>query len=320
MVCAYPDRPMPELREDLVTGRTAIVAPGRSARPHSARRGEDPEHPHPPRYKETCPFCAGNECETPPEVARVGPGDPETRGWHVRAVPNLYPVVGGAVRGAHEVVVLSPAHDAALEDLEPAHARAVWSLLRERCAFHLDAGRVHVTPFVNHGKEAGASLAHPHAQLIGVDFVPLQVARQVERFATAGRDLVADAIMGARGGPNVVSEGEVLVWCPPASTSAYMVRCAHPEAGPRFDTAAADHIGAISDAVQDVLRRLRATLGWFAYNVVVHTAPRSAPGGFHWWVDVIPRRSVIAGFELATELYVCTTEPSDAAADLRDAS
>src|SRR5690348_2192834 len=159
---------MQELRTDLLTGEKVILATGRALRPDTFRVQASPL----PAAVATCPFCAGNEHETPPEVMRVGPGAPETPGWNVRVVPNKFPLVGDGVAGAHEIVILSPAHDKSVGELtEPALGDAFLAL-RDRAAFHLDRGLAYAQAFVNHGKAAGASIEHPHAQLVALDFVP----------------------------------------------------------------------------------------------------------------------------------------------------
>src|SRR5215467_13407435 len=101
---------MPEMRHDSLTDRLVIVAAERAARPETFRREREPL----PAAVDSCPFCSEHESETPPEVARLGAGAPDTPGWTLRVVPNKFPIVGGAVAGAHEVVVLSPAHDRSL--------------------------------------------------------------------------------------------------------------------------------------------------------------------------------------------------------------
>ncbi|MEY3362065.1 MAG: Galactose-phosphate uridylyltransferase, partial [Actinomycetota bacterium] len=185
-----PDAPLPtgaELRVDPVTGTPVIVAPGRAARPHTTARPADATPPG------ACPFCTGNEHETPPEVLRTGTGAPGAPGWRVRVVPNLYPVVGGigarpGATGAHEVVILSPDHDAPLGALPDPGAIEVLTVLRDRVRFHLAAGRAHVQPLINHGRAAGASIAHPHAQIIAVDLVPPLVLARGERAGALGAD------------------------------------------------------------------------------------------------------------------------------------
>src|SRR5215813_902811 len=113
---------MQELLVDELTGDRVIIAPARSLRPDTFRVDAAPK----PAAVTSCPFCEGNESETPPEVARVGPGAPDTPGWTVRVVPNKYPIVGDGVAGAHEVVVLSPAHNSDLGLLNPAAAADVF--------------------------------------------------------------------------------------------------------------------------------------------------------------------------------------------------
>jgi UDPglucose--hexose-1-phosphate uridylyltransferase len=305
---------MSELRHDAVTGALVIVAPGRSTRPDTFRRPAPDELP---ASVPACPFCDGNEADTPPEVARMGPGVPDTRGWRVRVVPNKYPLVGDGVPGAHEVVVLSPSHAHSLADLDDDAVTEVFVMVRDRIAFHLEQGRRHAHAFVNHGKPAGASIEHPHTQIVAVDFVPPFVNGVLDRFATSGRDLVAGEIGNARGAGLVVDDGDVVTWCPSASVGPYAVRLALLGASGRYDQASDPDIQATAIATRDLLVRLRAALGDAPYNAVLNTAPAADDRPFHWWIDVIPRLTVRAGFEQATDMCVCTVEPADAAAVLR---
>jgi UDPglucose--hexose-1-phosphate uridylyltransferase len=109
------------------------------------------------------------------------------------------------------------------------------------------------------------------------------------------------------------------VWCPHASSSPYFVRIAHPEAGARFDDATDEVVTATAIALRDTLARLAVVLHDPPYNVVVRTAPPGAEP-FHWYVDVIPRLTVVAGFEQATGILVNTAPPERAAAELRAAA
>jgi UDPglucose--hexose-1-phosphate uridylyltransferase len=192
--------------------------------------------------------------------------------------------------------------------------------MRDRAAYHLGAGLVHAQPILNQGRASGASIEHPHAQLIALGFTPPHVERLLHRFATAGRDLVADAIEVARAGAFVVQDDSATVWCPPASPTPFVMRVSLPYARQRFDLATDDEIAVITAALQNALARLRALLGEVAYNVVVHTAPRDDARPFHWWVDIVPRVSVYGGFELGTGLWVNTRAPESAAEMLRDAT
>jgi UDPglucose--hexose-1-phosphate uridylyltransferase len=303
-----------ELREDLLTGAQVIIAPGRSVRPDTFRTAMPVLPPTVP----ACPFCDGNESDTPPEVARRGRGEPDTRGWRVRVVPNKYPIAGSGVGGAHEVVVLSPAHDRSVADLDDDAVAEVFGVMRDRVAKQLADGHVHAHAFMNHGRSAGASIEHPHAQVVALDFVPPFTEGMLERFDRTPRDLVHAAIEEARNGPYVLMDDEIVAWCPPASMASYSVRCALPFGRQRFDLEADREIRIVALASREVLRGLRTALGDVPYNLVVQTAPAGDDRPFHWWIDIMPRLTVTAGFEEATGLAVCTVAPADAASVLRD--
>jgi UDPglucose--hexose-1-phosphate uridylyltransferase len=258
---------------------------------------------------------------TPAEVARVGAGEPDTPGWQIRVVPNLYPIVGQepGIPGAHDVIVMSPAHNRQLDALSLDEATATMLALRDRAAHYLEAGFVHAQPLVNHGRASGASIEHPHAQLVAIAFVPPNVDAVLTRFAGAGRDVVVDAIAQARSGPYLVRDDAAVSWCPRGSTSPFFVRIACPEGPARFDQSTDDEVRALTDSLRDALARLHRILGELAYNIVVNTAPRDDARPFHCWIDIVPRLGVVGGFELGTGLLVNPVAPETAAEMLRDA-
>ena len=313
---------MPELRHDPVSGRLVVVAPERSTRPHTSRPlGDATDAPA------DCPFCHGNEDRTPPEVHRTGPGAPDTPGWDIRVVPNLYPIVGGdheapGATGAHEVVVLCPDHNRSFAMLDDDQAIELVTVLRDRTRAHLAAGHRSVEVFVNHGKEAGASLPHPHAQVVALDFVPPAAEAGLARFEAAGVDLVGCQIEEVDGGPLSLSGGDAPSWCPNASGSPYEMRIAHRTARAGFETATDDEIAVVAIAWRDSLARLGAAVGDVPYNVIVHSAPppesRAAGTRFHWYIDVVPRLSIVAGFEMGSGVFVNIVTPEVAASRLRD--
>jgi UDPglucose--hexose-1-phosphate uridylyltransferase len=260
-------------------------------------------------------------------VFRTGDGAPDTTGWRVRVVPNLYPIVGGedageGATGAHEVIVLSPDHDADFARLSEEGAVEVLGVMRERARVHLDAGRAHVQLLINQGRAAGASIEHPHAQLVAIDFVPPAVEAALARFDAAGTDLVAEEAARAMKDGLVVVQGPAPAWSPWAAGAKYMLRVAHRSTRARFDEATDPEVAVVARGLRQALQRLHARLGEeLAYNVVVNTAaPGRHPGPFHWWIDVVPRLSVLAGFEAGTGVLVNTVPPEIAAKELREAS
>ena len=307
-----------ELRHDRLGGRSVIVAAGRAARPHQFTAAPDD-----PRAGD-CPFCPGPEDATPPEVARTGPGDAGDPDWRIRVFPNLYPIVGGdgagpGTTGVHEVVALSPGHHASLGELDDDHAAEVFLVLRDRVRTHLAAGHAFGLAIVNHRRAAGASIAHPHAQVFALDLVPPAVEAAVARFTDAGDDLVLlDAGAGHPVLDDAVTVPGVLAWSPYAASSPALVRIASATAGPDFAGATDEQVVAVAHATRAVLARLRAWLADPPYNLVVHAAPPgTAEGGFHWYVEIVPRVSVVAGFEQGTGVLVNTMPPDQAAEALR---
>jgi UDPglucose--hexose-1-phosphate uridylyltransferase len=312
-----------ELRHDVLTGRLVLLATGREARPSTFAR------PAPGGSgSRACPFCPSHEHETPPEVARAGPGAPDTPGWRVRVVPNLYPIVGGdapgpGADGAHEVIVLSPVHDASFGDLDDEQAVEVLTMLRTRARVHAEAGRPHVQLILNEGKAAGASIEHPHAQLLALEFVPPAVTVAVDRYAQLGGDpVLADCADALERGLSVVRGDEVAAWCPVGAASPYETRMAVVAAGARFEDAGDGAILGTAVVLRDVLAAMGDVLDTngqrVAYNVVVHNGPVGVDR-YHWWIAVVPRVAVVAGFEMATAVLVNTVDPAIAAEHLRAA-
>src|SRR5262249_31559030 len=228
----YPDRLMQQLLVDALTGDQVILAPARALRPDMFRVASQPKS-----SAAACPFCDGHEAETPPEVMRIGRGAPDTPGWDVRVVPNKYPIVGDGVDGVHEVVILSPAHDADLGDLPEDRSVLPLLTLRDRARFHLEHGLTYAQAFVNVGKAAGASIEHPHAQLAALAGVPPRAEVRLEHFSAEAFNDDREFV--------VEKDADVAVWCPRASFAPFFTRLALVDAGPRFDEATDDEIRAI---------------------------------------------------------------------------
>ena len=222
--------------------------------------------------------------------------------------------------GAHEVIVHSPEHTTSLAELSEegfAVAVAAW---RERMHAHAeDASYVHL--IVNEGPDAGASLEHSHAQLYAMRFVPAEVARERERASayherTMGGHLLSDvATEEVRRRDRLVAiDDEALLVCPWASRSPFELRVI-----PRRPAPAFDQDGTGTGMIRAALRALAALFGSPPQlNLWVRTAPRGTDE-FCWHVDVLPRITVRAGFELGTGVEVNVYPPERAAADLRDA-
>jgi UDPglucose--hexose-1-phosphate uridylyltransferase len=328
----------PQVRIDQLTGLRVILAPGRSARPDdfSAEVSDSGDG------ERDCPFDEGRESETPPELWADRPkGKANGPGWLVRAIPNLFPVLGdgqsgtelqphserrGAedlflstpANGAHEVVVSCPDHRTALAELdEAAFARALagW---RERMRAHGESALVHL--IVNEGAAAGASREHSHAQLFALDFVPSAVARERERVAsyaerTQGGTLLEDiAAEEVRLRERLVAvDDEALLVCPWASRGPFELRVIPRRPAPRFEE---DEGGAAM--IHTALRTLAKRFGRSPeLNLWIRTAPRGVEQ-FCWHLDIAPRQAIKAGFEMGTGVEINSLAPEQAASELRE--
>ena len=293
--------------------------------PRSAQVEAEPDRP--------CPFCPGNEEETPPSLEEYG----SNGAWSVRVVPNKYPAFSGTepmrvtnlgpvftqanASGVHEVLVLSPEHDQSWGDLDDKQAGLVMAAIRDRMEDHgRQAATRYTQAIVNAGRAAGASLEHPHGQLLGIPFVPGEIAeeqRGFERFdGSCLLCTVAQAELEA-GHRVVFADERVVLLCPFWSASPYEMLVVPREHGEHLTDASPKDLVAVGRAVRDGLATVRELMGHVSYNLVFHTAPHHHPGDFHWHVHVNPRITSVAGFEQGTGVMINIVPPEQAAAHLR---
>jgi UDPglucose--hexose-1-phosphate uridylyltransferase len=221
--------------------------------------------------------------------------------------------------GAHEVIVNAPVHATAMAELDDEQFAAAIATWRERMRVHGDASYVQL--IVNEGGGAGASLEHTHAQLYALPFVPAAVARERERAGayserTTGGGLLSDILVEEvrRQERLVAIDDEAALICPWASRSPFELRVVPRREAARFED---DEGGAAM--IRTAMRALAARFGGAPeLNLWVRTAPRGAEQ-FGWHVDIAPRLTVKAGFELGTGVDINIYPPERAAADLREA-
>ncbi len=281
----------------------------------------------------TCPFCPGHEEASPPALETYGPSG----GWLVRVVPNLYPAFEGdepfvvsnrgpvftqaTAGGIHEVLVLSPDHDDSWAMLSEEQSGLVMAALRDRFEEHSQMANLRYSQaIVNSGREAGASLEHPHGQLLGMSFVPRELAEEQARFARfAGSCLLCTTVDAEEGvGWRVLcSDERTVVICPFWSSVPYEMlvvpraHCSHLHRSPTED------LVSVGRALRHALGLLRDRVGDVAYNIVFHSAPYRINGPFHWHAHVLPKATTRAGFELGTGVAINIVAPEYAAEDLR---
>jgi UDPglucose--hexose-1-phosphate uridylyltransferase len=220
--------------------------------------------------------------------------------------------------GAHEVIINTPEHVTAMAELDEEQFAVAVATWRERMCAHADASYVQL--IVNEGGAAGASLEHSHAQLYALPFVPAAVARERERAGangerTAGGGLLSDVLVEEvrRRDRLVAIDDEAALICPWASRSPFELRVVPRREAARFEQ---DEAGA--SMLRTAMRALAARFdGPPELNLWVRTAPHGSEP-FHWHVDIAPRLTTRAGFELGTGVDINVYPPERAASDLRD--
>jgi UDPglucose--hexose-1-phosphate uridylyltransferase len=332
---------MPELRKDPVVGRWVIISTERSRRPTNFRPVQVEKTPH------FCPFCPGHEDKTPPEVHVVRPvaGPPNSPGWQVRVVPNKFPAlqIEGLLDrrgeglydkmngiGAHEVVIEGPDHAADLADLPVEHIAKVLQSYRERMVdLHRDRRFRYVLIFKNHGPDAGATLEHTHTQLIATPIIPRLVQEELDGarryFELKERCVFCDIIqqeMSESNGRRVVTRSDRFLviepFAPRFPFETWLLPRRHDASYPMG--ADNDEFLDLAAVLKDTLQRLNRALDRPPYNFVIHTAPVSEGDleYYHWHLEIMPKLTRVAGFEIGSGFYINPTPPEDAAQYLRE--
>jgi UDPglucose--hexose-1-phosphate uridylyltransferase len=331
---------VPELRKDPVTGRWVIISTDRQKRPNDFRLERSPTV-----GREYCPFCPGHEAMTPPEILsyRQNGGAPNAPGWDIRVVPNKFPalqVEGTLDRegeglfdrmngvGAHEVIIETPDHDRSLALMsEPELERVLWAFRERMIDLRQDHRLRYILVFKNHGSAAGATLEHPHSQLIALPIVPDFVREEIEgarrHYQIKERCVFCDIVhQELRDGRRVIQENaDIIALAPYAPRFAFETWLLPKRHGARYEQAARHEYESLARMLKSVLQRLDRALESPPFNLIVHTSPFSEEvvDLYHWHIEIMPKLTRVAGFEWGTGFYINPTPPEEAAKVLRAA-
>ncbi len=338
---------MSELRKDPILDRWVIIAAERGRRPN------DFTSEQPPDASISCPFCGSNEHMTPPEIIAMcdTPREPNSSGWQVRVVPNKFPALsieGDVERsgiglfdrmtgiGAHEVIIESPNHCDDIAMLDPEYVvKIIDTFIQRTTDLRSDHRFRHVIIFRNYGAAAGASLTHPHSQLIALPIVPRLVSDKL----TAARNyyhhkercIFCDIIEQELAMPDrvVMRNEHFLVLSVFAARFPFEVNIFPLHHQHDFVLMDGDQKTALAHILTDLLGRFRDLLGDPAYNLMIQTVPNTVPRpghpeywgtiqyDYHWHIELVPRLTKVAGFEWGTGFYINPVSPESAAEFLR---
>lgn len=338
---------MPEFRQDPVTQNWVIIATERAKRPSDYASTEDKGRETKATVKDTCPFCPGNEEQTPPEVFALRSPDTkaDSPGWQVRVVPNkfaallpeengeeqkteLYRCLPG--KGVHEVIIEIPEHEASFPDYPPQQAIKVLQAWRQRYLQHSQKGLKYIQIFKNQGQIAGASLEHPHSQLLATPFIPPAVSQELKRVqeylekeeSCLFCDLLEEEMQ--KGARVVAFNKKFLAFCPYASRFPFETWIFPRQHQSHFGEIEDENLEDLAAIMQDVLGRLQRALQDPPFNLILRSAPVNGEtqeiNGYHWHFQLLPRLTIVAGFEYGTGIYINPTPPELAAQFLTQAN
>lgn len=317
-----------ELRQDPITRDWVIISTGRSKRPESFRSSNIATTETPINL---CPF------ENPQEH-----GNESVKKYaSAQVIRNKFPIFNGEncilesrrgpylakeTAGYHEVVVFKD-HRKSFAQMTTGEAEDILNVYRER---YLDLKNKECANYIliihNHGREAGASISHPHSQILALSFVPADIRRslegsrmyQKERARCAHCDILS---WEQKEKKRIIFENEsMVVLAPYAPKFSYEVRIFPKEHRPYFENSTNSEIKDLAEALKVSLAKIYHGLGNPSYNFFVHTPPADREQDYdyyHWHLEIAPRLNFWGGFELGTGGDVIDVDPDEAAEFLR---
>ena len=324
-----------ELRQDIVSGEWVVIATGRAKRPDEFLKTKRPEFKQP---KKGCPF---EDLHSDALLVYALDGKREKENWWVQAVPNKYPAFGSGICaifhksgpyrwtdgvGFHEVIV-TRSHDRSIAQMSDEEVEPIICAYKERYLVMKKNECVeYISIFHNHGRQAGATLSHPHSQIIAIPVTPPDFSRSLRGSAAHFKggggcvhclELKYEMSVKKR----IIYENEhFIATAPYASKTAFEMRIFPKKHSPNFEDISKKNGMYLANALRVSLAKIFKGLKNPDYNFFLHTAPTSDGGKFnyyHWHFEILPKTAIWAGFEIGTGIEISTIAPETAAEFLR---
>lgn len=323
-----------QLRKDLVSGDWIVIAPGRGKRPHQFIKKFEKRKSS---SKTTCPF------ENPQKSGHQKPiltyGNPD---WQIQILENKYPafthknicaILGKEgpytiteTVGCHDLLITRD-HDKNFTQLSKVDARQVFEAFRDRYLMLLnDKCLAYVSIFHNWGVKAGASVYHPHYQMISTPIIPPDVMHSLngsEKYFKKNKKCVHCVMIDweKKYKKRIVYENEgAIAFAPFVSKNLFEIRIFPKKHLPYFENTLDQEIDYVVDSLRQILKKFAKNLKDPDYNFFIHTASikdKEKYKMYHWHIEVVPKIALFAGFELGTGMEINTVDPDEAAKILR---
>ena len=324
-----------ELRQDLITGDWVVIALWRGKRPGEFVKKREAY----PALRDKCPFCFPEETgqEKDALVFRRADGD-----WSLRVFPNKYPAFSRnqplkhseegpyfAMSGVgHHEVIVTRDHLRQIANLDPIEVAEIVDAYQDRYINLMNKKSVnYIEIFHNHGREAGASIEHPHSQLMAIPVISPDIQQELsgaELYHKKNRKCVFCAIgeWELLNKKRLIFENDnFLAFCPFSSRAAFEIWVMPKKHKPYFERVTNEEKIDLGEALQKSVGAIYKTLEDPAYNFYLHTSPCDGKDypHYHWHIEILPHTATWAGFELSTGIEISTIEPEKAAEALRGA-
>lgn len=328
---------MHEFRQNPATGEWVIIATERSKRPEDFKSKKAGNKILLPPYDPACPFCKGNKAEAEASLYQID----DKEGWQLRVLLNKYAALNDSENpervadgmflkaggyGISEVIIETPHHNSTIATMNIETVEEIIKAYKTRYnEISKDDNITFINIFRNHGSSAGASLVHPHSQIIGSLVTPPHVSDQIyharQCFNTWGTCIYCDILNEEikRKERIVLETDHFVAFCPYASRSPFEIRI--------FPKRHSSVFGNIMNEEKDlalilktVLAKLYKLLDHPEYNYVIRSIGTNdgEVQFYHWYLVIIPRITGVAGFEIGTGMYINVTTPEDCAELLRN--
>ncbi len=326
------DKPISELRFDLVSKDWVVIATGRAKRPETFSQ----QRIHEEVDQKECPFCNLSTQDRPLLEYKNEKGEME-----LVVVPNKYPAfsvsdgLNERAEGPYTImdgvgfqeVVITTDHKRSLAQMSTAQIHRIIDAYQERYLELANEKFVnYIAIFHNHGREAGASIAHPHSQIIAIPLIDPDLRRSLEGsrlfFEGEGECVHCKMLKWDRDEGNriIFENNKFVVLAPFASRVAFELRIYPKEHHAYFERIKEDEKNQLAEALQTALSKIFKGLNDPAYNFFIHTAPCDGKdyNHYHWHIEIFPKTSIWAGFELGAGIEISTVKPEEAAKFLRE--
>ncbi len=308
---------MRELRVDLFSGDVVIFAPDRSSRPTDMAKIKD-EKELTNIYEENCPFCRGNESYADKKTFELK----DEYGWVCRSIYNKYPIIDNnckGINGSHEVMIENYRHNGTFYNMTEKEFNNMFLMYKNRYINYIkDKEILYVSIFKNFLKKAGASLAHPHSQIVSMNIVPKEIKNELsvlKNYYDENNESLYDKVIKEEIILNerVIFNGEKFIAIVPyASMYGNEVRVICKD-NTRFEDLEESNLKELSYIFHNLFKNIYKTCGYMPFNLSMHSHPKNIDCNnlFNLHFHIIPRKYSFGGFEISNGMYVSSTMPKD---------